>query len=111
MADKKPAKAILFMLLCSFCLCLGQLVWKLMPDFNWLYVLSGFALFGIGAVLMIISYRYGELSVLQPINSMTYVYSLFLGYAVFNEEITVPKIAGVAAIMSGVILLGRSSVA
>jgi undecaprenyl phosphate-alpha-L-ara4N flippase subunit ArnE len=82
-----------------------------MPDFNWLYVLSGFAIFGLGAVLMIISYRYGELSVLQPINSMTYVYSLFLGHAVFSEEITLFKITGVAAIMSGVILLGRGSAA
>jgi undecaprenyl phosphate-alpha-L-ara4N flippase subunit ArnE len=106
---QKTIKGILLMLLCSFCLCLGQLVWKLMPGFNWLYLLSGFAIFGLGAVLMIISYRYGELSVLQPINSMTYVYSLFLGYFVFYEEITVFKIAGVVAIMTGVILLGHGS--
>lgn len=80
-----------------------------MSGFNWLYMFSGFVIFGIGAILMIIAYRYGELSVLQPINSMSYVYSLFLGYAVFYEEITLFKITGVVAILSGVILLSRGS--
>jgi undecaprenyl phosphate-alpha-L-ara4N flippase subunit ArnE len=95
------------MFLCSLCLCLGQLIWKLMPGLNWLYLFSGFAVFGFGAVLMILAYRYGELSVLQPINSMSYVYSLFLGYIVFHEAITTFKIIGVVAVMLGVILLGR----
>jgi undecaprenyl phosphate-alpha-L-ara4N flippase subunit ArnE len=78
-----------------------------MPGLNWLYLLSGFVVLGIGAALMILAYRYGELSVLQPINSMSYVYSLFLGYMVFHEEITTFRIIGVAVIISGVILLGR----
>lgn len=78
-----------------------------MPGFNWLYLFSGFVILGCGAILMILSYRYGELSVLQPINSMSYVYSLFLGYAIFHEEITSFKIIGVIAIMLGVILLAR----
>jgi undecaprenyl phosphate-alpha-L-ara4N flippase subunit ArnE len=107
--NKKSIRGILLMLLCSLCLCFGQLFWKLMPGFDWRYIISGFIVFGIGAVLMIFAYRYGELSVLQPINSMSYVYSLFLGYTVFHEEITVFKIIGVVAIMLGVILLGRSS--
>jgi undecaprenyl phosphate-alpha-L-ara4N flippase subunit ArnE len=80
-----------------------------MPGLNWLYLLSGFVVLGIGTVLMILAYRYGELSALQPINSMSYVYSLFLGYMVFHEEITTFRIIGVAVIMLGVILLGRGS--
>jgi undecaprenyl phosphate-alpha-L-ara4N flippase subunit ArnE len=82
-----------------------------MPGLDWVYLLLGFAVFGCGAMLMILAYRYGELSALQPINSMSYVYSLFLGHAVFHEEITVLRILGVAAIMAGVILLGRGSAA
>jgi undecaprenyl phosphate-alpha-L-ara4N flippase subunit ArnE len=80
-----------------------------MSNFNWLYLLLGFVVFGCGAVLMILAYRYGELSVLQPVNSMSYVYSLFLGHIVFHEEITVFKILGVAAIIAGVLLLERGS--
>jgi undecaprenyl phosphate-alpha-L-ara4N flippase subunit ArnE len=80
-----------------------------MPGFSWLYLLSGFAVFGIGAVLMILSYRHGELSVLQPINSVSYVFSLFLGYFIFHEIITFAKIIGVVIIISGVVLLGRGT--
>jgi undecaprenyl phosphate-alpha-L-ara4N flippase subunit ArnE len=107
--NKKFIKGIFLMLLCSFCLCLGQLIWKLMPGFNWVYLASGFAVFVLGALLMILAYRYGELSVLQPINSMSYVYSLFLGHIVFHEDITVFKTIGVIIIISGVLLLGRGS--
>jgi undecaprenyl phosphate-alpha-L-ara4N flippase subunit ArnE len=107
--NKNSIKGITLMLFCSLCLCLGQLIWKLMPGLHWMYLLSGFAVFGCGAVLMILAYRYGELSVLQPVNSMSYVYSLLLGYAVFHEEITFFRIIGVIAIMSGVLLLGFSN--
>ena len=104
-------KGLFLMLFCSLCLCGGQLIWKWMwksaPGLNGLYLFSGFAVYGIGAVLMILAYRYGELSVLQPVNSMSYVYSLFLGTLVFGEEITAFKLAGVAAIMGGVVLLAR----
>jgi undecaprenyl phosphate-alpha-L-ara4N flippase subunit ArnE len=80
-----------------------------MSGFNYLYLFSGFIIFGCGALLMILAYRHGELSVLQPINSMSYVYSIFLGYVVFHEEITIFRIIGVAAIMTGVVLLGRGN--
>jgi undecaprenyl phosphate-alpha-L-ara4N flippase subunit ArnE len=82
-----------------------------MPGLTWTYLFSGFAIFGLGAALMIFAYRYGELSVLQPLNSMSYVYSLFLGSIVFHENITISKIIGVVAIIAGVLLLGRGSAA
>jgi len=46
------------MLLCAACLCLGQFVWKIMPGYNLLYMLSGFAIYAIGALSMIFAYRY-----------------------------------------------------
>jgi undecaprenyl phosphate-alpha-L-ara4N flippase subunit ArnE len=106
---KIPIKGIFLMFLCSLCLCLGQLIWKLMPGINWFYLLSGFAVFALGALLMILAYRYGEMSVLQPINSMSYVYSLFLGYVIFQEDITAFRITGVGVIMLGVLFLGLGS--
>jgi multidrug transporter EmrE-like cation transporter len=42
---------------------------------------------------------------------MSYVYSLFLGYAVFHEEITGYKTTGVAVIIAGIVLLGRGNTA
>jgi undecaprenyl phosphate-alpha-L-ara4N flippase subunit ArnE len=97
------------MVLCSFCFCGGQLVWKLMPNFNLPFIIGGFVIFGVGALFMIAAYRFGELSVLQPINSLSYIYSLALGYIIFREDIDLFKIIGVVIILSGVIVLARGS--
>jgi len=97
------------MLLCAVCLCLGQLVWKLMPGYNLVYLLGGFAIYGAGALSMLLAYRYGELSVLQPINSMNYVFSAFVAVFILHEEIPSLNIVGIALIVSGVIVIGINS--
>ena len=96
------------MLLCAVCLCLGQLIWKLMPELNLIYLLGGFAIYAIGAMLMIFSYRYGELSVLQPINSMSYVFSTIIAAYILHEKISLINISGIVLIVSGVIAIGVS---
>jgi len=109
MNSRKNLIAILLMLLCAACLCLGQLIWKLMPGYNVIYILGGFAVYGIGALSMILAYRYGELSVLQPINSMSYVFSTILAVFILHEAIPLINIAGIALIVSGVIVIGINS--
>jgi len=99
----------LLMLLCAACLCLGQLVWKMMPGYNLVYMLGGFAIYAAGAMSMIFAYRYGELSVLQPINSMSYVFSTILAMLILNESVTLINMAGIALIISGVIIIGANS--
>ena len=56
------------------------------------YLLLGFLIYAIGAFVMIIAYRYGSLSVLQPFLSLNYVLSIFLGYFILDEIITIYKI-------------------
>jgi len=99
----------LLMLFCAACLCLGQLVWKLMPGYNLIYLLGGFVIYAAGALSMIFAYRYGELSVLQPMNSMSYVFSTILAIVILHESITVINMAGIALIISGVIVIGANS--
>lgn len=65
------------MIISSFCVCIGQLLWKFAVNGNIEYLLSGFALYGIGVLSMIIAYKFGSLSVLQPILSINYIISLF----------------------------------
>jgi undecaprenyl phosphate-alpha-L-ara4N flippase subunit ArnE len=101
--------AILLMLLCAACLCLGQLIWKLMPGYNLIYLLGGFAIYASGALSMILAYRYGELSVLQPINSMSYVFSTIITVFILHEKLPLVNIAGIALIVSGVIVIGVTS--
>jgi len=97
------------MLLCAACLCLGQLVWKIMPGYDLIYILGGFAIYGAGAISMTLAYRYGELSVLQPINSMSYVFSTIIAVFILHEEITPVTIVGIVLIISGVIVIGVNS--
>ena len=93
------------MLVSSICACVGQLLWKLSALYGIPAAIAGFCLYGAGAVIMIIAYRYGRLSVLQPVLSMSYVISVALGAIVLREPVTLLKCAGVAMIVSGVAVI------
>ena len=67
--------------------------------------LAGFALYGIGAVLMLLAYRFGSVSVLQPLLGTNYALSVVLGFIVLGEAVTLPKIIGIIIISAGVIFI------
>ncbi len=94
------------MVISSVCACLGQLFWKLSGAENLVYLLIGFALYGMGALIMIYAYRFGKLSVLQPVLSLNYVLTILIAGLVLNEPITVTKVIGIIVVTAGVILIG-----
>lgn len=99
-------KGILIMLISASAACLGQLFWKLAAkEDQFLFLCVGLFLYGMGAVLMILALRYGELSILHPMMSSGYVLSLILGAAVLREEISLQRIVGIAVIILGMVLL------
>ena len=63
---QKNKKGILLMLISSICVCVGQLLWKISAEKGFPIMLAGFCFYGLGALIMIIAYKYGKLSVLQP---------------------------------------------
>lgn len=93
------------MLLSSLCVCIGQLLWKLSTDNSIFLLLIGFAFYAIGALVMIVAYKFGELSVLHPMLSLNYVISIFLAAVVLKEVITLLKIIGVLCNIIGVMLI------
>ena len=99
---QKNKTGILLMVLSSLCVCTGQLFWKLSAAQGMPALLAGFVLYGAGALLMLTAYRFGSLSVLQPVLSLNYVLSLVLAALVLDEKITVLKCAGVILIIAGV---------
>lgn len=103
---KSNKKGIILMLLSSICVCIGQLLWKLSTSGN-IILLLGFFFYGIGALIMIVAYRFGELSVLQPMLSLNYILSIFLAVIILKEEITILKVIGVFVIITGVIMIAR----
>lgn len=111
--EKKEKKAgwvgVLLMLFCAVCLCTGQFIWKYYDGF--LSLAAGFGIYGLGALAMLCAYRFGSLSVLQPINSVSYVIAAVLGNVFFNEAVTVGKAVGITLIMLGVFFLARGEVA
>lgn len=103
-------KGILLMLLTAICVTIGQLLWKIGVDNNKLYIVMGFIFYGGGAVLMIIAYRYGAVSVLQPLMSISYIGAIILGYIALHEPITYGKVIGILLITCGTILLSRENI-
>jgi uncharacterized membrane protein len=86
-------KGPLLMLLSASCLTLGQFIWKIMPGFILLFILMGFLLYAISGFSMIAAYRYGELSALQPLNSISYVLTILISIFILREKVTITKIA------------------
>lgn len=93
------------MLVSSICACVGQLMWKISAEQGLVIMLLGFCFYGAGALVMLIAYRFGKLSVLQPMLSLNYVLSIILGAAVLKEPIPILKCIGVLIIISGVIMI------
>jgi len=120
---KKNGKGIILMMISAFSLSVGQLLWKMadlgsmMQDAGslsgmiaiFLKILPGFVIYAIGALVMTIALGYGELSVLQPVNSMSYVFALILSSIFLTEPITPLMVVGIVIIIAGVILMGGSS--
>ena len=102
---KKNKAGILLMCCSSVCVCLGQLFWKLSTGGQTSFLFVGFLLYGFGALVMMVAYRFGSLSVLQPMLSLNYVFSIVLSAFVLKETITLLKCIGVLIIISGVILI------
>lgn len=94
---------VILMVICSLCLCVGQLIWKYYSGI--IALIGGFLIYGIGALSMIAAYKFGKLSILQPINSISYIFSSSIGVYVFHENLSAQKIIGIISIMLGVIIL------
>ena len=114
MATKKKTNntkmGIILILLAALGNAVGQLLLKFGTNTTgiWSFVLYGlgFLVAALGAVLMMIGFRYGEVSVLQPIMSVSYVYSFFFGILFLNEGSTTTKIIGTVIIIAGSIVMG-----
>ncbi len=108
MNAKRINPGIPLMLLSAVCACFGQLLWKLSSEQGFWVMIAGFAVYGFGAVLMLIAYRFGKLSVLQPMLAANYALSAVLGVLWLHEALTPLRIVGVCVVTLGVILIGGS---
>ena len=80
--------------------------WDLLQ--NW-YLIGGFAIYGISAVILVISLKYGELSVLYPVISLSFVWVNIISFEFLGEQLTTFKWVGVSLIILGVTCIGFGS--
>lgn len=108
---KRLLYGVILMIFSSICTCIGQLMWKeaTFSGEKLLFYLLGFCLYGLGAVLMITAFRFGELSILHPMLSIGFVLSIILGATFLNEQVSIPKLLGIGFIITGMIFLGKSA--
>lgn len=103
---KKNQKGITLILLSSICTTAGQYMWKISAMHNLFYIMIGFCFYGIGAVGMIIAFKYGSFSVIHPMMSMGYVFTVIISYLFLHEIINFQKVIGILFIMVGVAFIG-----
>ncbi len=73
-------------------------------------VMLGCLFFGISAILFVIGLKFGELSVLYPLTSMSYVWACFLSTKMLGEKMNKTKWAGIALIIAGVMLISAGRI-
>ncbi len=108
---RSKRNGVILMILSSLFVCFGQLLWKMSSSGGVWLLIFGFGLYAVGAVMMVSAYRFGEVSTLQPILSMSYVFSILLGVIFLSEPVNLLKTTGVLIVILGVVLItvGRSS--
>ncbi|MFH1850486.1 MAG: hypothetical protein ABH879_10000 [archaeon] len=112
---KTKAWAIMLIVSCTIFSSAGQYFFKagaaklvfdlagLITNYN---IMLGFLLYGIACAGMIIALKNGELSVLYPFVSLSFVWVSAVSVYVLGETLTAANWGGVAVIIAGVSLLG-----
>lgn len=69
------------------------------------YFIGGLFFYGIAYIITLPPLRYGDVGVMYPIMSLTYVWTYFLGIFYLEENNSYKKMLGVIIIILGIIVL------
>lgn len=103
---KKNYIGIIIIFFSSVFTSVGQLLWKLSSGSILKFIIFGFICYAVGAVLMIVAFRFGSFSVLHPMMSFGYIFAIILGKFFLKENITTLQLCGVFIIILGVTFIG-----
>jgi drug/metabolite transporter (DMT)-like permease len=71
------------------------------------YVLGGFFLYGLGAVIWLAVLSKWDVSKAYPLVGLGFLFTAAIGY-LLGENLTMPRLAGIAFICIGVMLVGNT---
>ena len=86
-----------------------KLSWNVISIILNVFIYSGFIVYGIALLLLLIALKHGEVSVLYPVVGLSYVWVTLLSAFFFGETINAQKWIGVATIVIAIIFLGMGS--
>ncbi|MBW2974234.1 hypothetical protein KY366_00820 [Candidatus Woesearchaeota archaeon] len=110
--------AIGLMVLCTIFTSVAQVFYKLgaarlsfsvISLITNLPLLTGMALYVLGAFIMIIAFKGGDVSVLYPIIATDYIWVSLMAAYFFNEALNLFKWTGVFLIIAGIVFIGLGS--
>ncbi|MFH0867979.1 MAG: EamA family transporter [Candidatus Woesearchaeota archaeon] len=116
MATKLWAMGVV--LSCTLLTSTAQIFYKFAAEklsFNFLSIITnvnllmGMILYAVGGILLILSLRGGEVSVLYPIIATSYIWVSFLSIYFLGEVMNLYKWLGVFIIVAGIVLIGYGS--
>jgi len=70
-------------------------------------LMSGYCLYGLSTLLLVLALREGELSLLYPVIALTYVWVTVLSFLIFHDHLNPWKLMGIVLIVAGVAVLGK----
>ncbi|MFT4303428.1 MAG: EamA family transporter [Candidatus Woesearchaeota archaeon] len=115
MKTEKWAKILI--IVCTALISIAQILYKIGSEklefnisgiFN-LFLISGLILYGIGALLMILSFKGGDVSSLYPILGTSYIWVTLLSWHFLDENLNFFKIFGIGMILLGITYVGKGS--
>jgi multidrug transporter EmrE-like cation transporter len=72
-------------------------------------LLTGYALYGMSTLLLVLALKDGELSLLYPVIALTYVWVTVLSFAIFHDAVNAFRLIGITIIVAGVAIIGKAS--
>ena len=102
------------MIFCTFLTSTAQILYKLGAatlQFNLLsilsnyYLITGIILYAFGSLLVLFAFRHGEVTVLYPIVTLSYVWINIGSFYFLNEVLNFYKWFGTGLIIGGIILI------
>ena len=122
MKNKSPQKnnlklGIALMVLCTLFTAFGQLFYKYGSEtFSFTlqgiltnhFLFLGFFFYGVGAIILMMALKYGNLSLLYPFVSLNFIWVTLLSVFKLNEHINSFKINAIILVILGVFFIGGS---
>jgi drug/metabolite transporter (DMT)-like permease len=87
----------------------GPLLQNVAKLFTTPYIVLGFVVYGISAVLWLDVLSRLDFSVAFPLVSLTYIFALVIGGVLFHEQVGWSRITGVFLICGGLVFIVRSA--